>query len=60
MMFDGIFHDIAEIRVKSQIPKTHGSMSIRYWSDVKVSDWYLIDVNPRIFDVWDVALYGFA
>ena len=28
--------------------------------DVKVSDWYLIDVNLRIFDVWDVALYGFA
>ena len=39
----------------SQITKTPGSTSIRYRSDTKVSDRYLIDVDPRVFAIWDIA-----
>ena len=35
----------------SQITKTLGAMSIGYRSDAKVSDRYLIDVNPRILTI---------
>ena len=41
------------ILLSSQIAKTLGSMSIRYRSGTKVPDRYLIDVDPRVFAIWD-------
>ena len=38
-----------------QIAKTLGSTSVRYWSEAKVSDWCLIDVDPIGFDLWDTS-----
>ena len=35
-----------------EITKALGSMSIRYRSDTKVSDRYLIDVDLRVFTIW--------
>ena len=37
----------------SQIAKTLESTSIRYQSDAKVSDQYLIDIDPGVFGIWD-------
>ena len=37
---------------ETQIVKTLGSMLIRYRSDAKVSDQYLIDVALRVFAIW--------
>ena len=39
-----------------QITKTFRSMLIRYRCDAKVSDRYIIDVDPRVFSIWDGAL----
>ena len=36
----------------AQIAKTPGSMSTRYWYDAKVSDRYLMEVDPVSFAVW--------
>ena len=38
----------------SQIARAIGSMSIRYRYDAKVSDRYLIDVDPMVFAIGDV------
>ena len=37
----------------TKIAKTLGSTSIRHRSDTKVSDRCLIDVDPRVFAIWD-------
>ena len=39
----------------SQITKTLLSMSIRYQSDMFVSVWYLIHIDPWVFAIWDEA-----
>ena len=36
----------------SQMAKAFRSMSIRYKSNMKVLDWYRIDVNLRCFAIW--------
>ena len=36
----------------SLIAKISGSKSIRYRSDAKLWDWYLIDVDPNAFAIW--------
>ena len=38
--------------VSSQVAKILGSMSIRHWSDTKVSDRCLVDIDPRVFVIW--------
>ena len=40
----------------SQIAKTFGLTSIRYRPNAKVSDQYLIDIDPRVFTIWDVTM----
>ena len=37
----------------SQIAKAPGSKSIRYQFDAKVSDGYVVDVDPRVFAICD-------
>ena len=38
------------------IAKTLGSTSIKHLSDTFASDRYLIDVDPRVYAIWDTAL----
>ena len=40
---------------KAQIAKSFGSTSIRHWPDTSTSDRYLIDVDPRVFAIWEAA-----
>ena len=35
-----------------------GSTSIRHQSDTKVSDWCLIDIDPRVFAIWAAIQSG--
>ena len=37
---------------RSRIAKTLGSTSIKYRSDTFASDWYMIDIDPRVFAIW--------
>ena len=50
-----ISHEIKHIIAISLIAKYIGSTSIRYRPEVKVSDRYLIDVDRRLFAIWDYS-----
>ena len=39
-----------------QRAKALRSMSIRYRSDAKESDRYLIDIDARVFAIWDYSM----
>ena len=45
------------VLICSQIANTLRSMSVRQWSDVKVSDQSLIDVDLKGFVIWGYVLY---
>ena len=47
------------MEVPSHSSKQRPSMSIKYRSEAKVSDRYLIDTCPRAFAIWDRAGQSF-
>ena len=49
-----IFVSISVYRAVTQILKIIGLTKIRYQSDTFTLDWYLIDVNLKVFAVWVV------
>ena len=48
-----MFHPYGQV-MASEIAKTLGFTLIRHQSDTSVSDWCLINVDPRVFAIWDV------
>ena len=48
----GFVPDWLATTMQTHIAKTLSSTSIRHQSDMKVSDWCLMDVDPRVFAIW--------